>query len=98
MKEEQSLLKRVLRSHGIDQTKLRRLLRKKLGSGGYKHTEKTIHRSEECRALFSKAAANQDIKLITTLHLAAAITENAGDILTTVFTELGVDTRALRDT
>src|SRR5208337_2481258 len=57
LKAEHSRLKRVLRSHGLDQTKLRRIIRKKLGSGGYKHTEKTIHRSEECKAVFEKAAA-----------------------------------------
>ena len=91
MKTEHSLLKRVLRSHGIDQTKLRRLVRKKLGNGGYKHKEKTIHRSEECKAVFERAAAIPDSKLITTLHLAAAIAGNPGDILTTVFAELGVD-------
>jgi len=97
LKAEHSLLKRVLRSYGIDQTKLRRMLRKKLGNGGYKHTEKTIHRSEECKAVFAKAAAFPDVKLITTLHLAAAIAGNPGDILTAVFAELGVDSKALRD-
>ncbi|MBI5631911.1 MAG: ATP-dependent Clp protease ATP-binding subunit [Nitrospirae bacterium] len=96
LKAEYSLLKRVLHSHGIDQTKLRRLIRRKLGHGGYKHTEKTIHRSEECRALFAKAAAFPDVKLITTLHLAAAIAENPGDILTAIFSEFGVDSKALR--
>jgi len=98
LKAEHSLLKRVLRSHGIDQTKLRRIIRKKLGNGGYKHTEKTIHRSEECKAVFEKAADIPDLKLITTLHLAAAITGNPGDILTTVFSELKVDPKALRET
>ncbi len=97
LKEEHSILKRVLRSHGIEQTKLRRTVRKKLGHGGHKHTEKTIHRSEECRALFAKTAAFPDSKLITTLHLAAAIAANPGDILTTVFSDLGVDPKALRD-
>ncbi|MFZ3137154.1 MAG: Clp protease N-terminal domain-containing protein [Thermodesulfovibrionales bacterium] len=43
LKAEHSLLKRVLRSCGIDQTKLRRIIRKKLGNGGYKHTERIIH-------------------------------------------------------
>jgi len=97
LKAEHSLLKTVLRSYGIDQTKLRRIIRKKLGNGGYKHTERTIHRSEECKAVFANAAVMPDRKLITTLHLAAAIAENPGDILTTVFAELGVDPKALRD-
>ncbi|MGO9611738.1 MAG: AAA family ATPase [Dissulfurispiraceae bacterium] len=97
LKEEHSLLKRVLRSHGIDQTKLRRIIRKKLGSAGYKHTEKTIHRSEECKAVFAKAAAIADLKRITTLHLAAAIAENPGDILTSVFADLEVFPSVLRD-
>lgn len=98
LKAEHSLLKQILRSHGIDQTKLRRIIRKRLGNGGYKHTEKTIHRSEECKAVFAKAAAFPDLKLITTLHLAAAIAGNPGDILTTVFSELKVDPKALRET
>lgn len=97
LKEEHSLLKRILRSHGIDQTKLRRTVRRKLGHGGYKHTEKTIHRSEECRALFAKAVAFPDVKLITTLHLVAAIAGNPGNILTTVFADLAVDPKALQD-
>lgn len=94
LKTEHSLLKKVLRSYGIDQTKLRRLVRKQLGNGGYKHTEKTIHRSEECKAVFA-AAAIPDLKLITALHLAATIAGTPGDILTTVFAELGVDPKAL---
>jgi ATP-dependent Clp protease ATP-binding subunit ClpC len=76
LKAEHSILKRVLRSHGIDQTKLRRLIRKKLDNGGYKHTERTIHRSEECKAVFVDAAVMPETKLITTLHLAAAIAGN----------------------
>lgn len=98
LKAEHSLFKRVLRSHGIDETKLRRTIRKRLGNGGYKHTEKTIHRSEECKAVFAKAADIPDLKLITTLHLAAAIAGKPGDILTTVFAELKVDLKALRET
>jgi len=97
LKAEHSLFKRVLRSYGIDQTKLRRMIRQKLGNGGYKHTERTIHRSEECKVVFANAAVMPDTKLITTMHLAAAIAENPGDILTTVFAELGVDPKALRD-
>lgn len=97
LKEEHSFLKRVLRSQGIDQTKLRRLIRKKLGHGGYKHAEKTIHRSDECRALFEKAATPSNSELITTLHLAAAIAENPGDTLTTVFAELGVAPKVLQE-
>jgi ATP-dependent Clp protease ATP-binding subunit ClpC len=97
LKTEHSLLKRVLRSYGIDQTKLRRMIRKKLCNGGYKHTEKTVHRSEECKAVFTMAAVMPDTKLINTLHLAAVIAENPGDILITVFAELGVDPKALRD-
>lgn len=97
LKEESTLLKRVFRSQGVDQRKLRRLIRKKLGNGGYKHTEKTIHRSEECRAVFAKAAAVSQLKMITTLHLACVIAENPGDILMTVFSDLGVDSKALRE-
>ncbi len=97
LKKENSLLNKVLGSYGIDQTKLRRLIRKKFGNGGYKHTERTIHRSEECKAVFANAAVMPGTKLITTLHVAAAIADNPGDILTTVFAELGVDPKALRD-
>ncbi len=97
LKAEHSLLKRVLRSHGIDQTRLRRIIRKKLGNGGYKHTEKIIHRSEECKAVFANATVMPDTELITTLHLTAAIAENPGEIVTTIFAEFGVDPKALRD-
>ncbi len=97
LKAEHSLLKRVLHSHGIDQTKLRRMIRQKLGNGGYNHTERTIHRSDECKAIFANTAAMPDTELITTLHLAAAIAGNPGDILTTVFAELAVGPKALRD-
>lgn len=90
LKVEHSLLKRVLRSHGIDQTTLRRMIRKKLGSGGYKHTEKTIHRSEESKAVFTMAADIPALKLITTLHLAAAIAGNPGDILTILLQNSGL--------
>ena len=72
------------------------MIRKKLGNGDYKHTERTIHRSEECKAVFANAAVMPDTELITILHLAAAIAGNPGDILTTVFAELGVDPKALK--
>ncbi len=73
------------------------MIRKKLGNGGYKHTERTIHRSEECKAVFANAAVMPETKQINILHLAAAIADNPGDILTTGFAELGVDPKALRD-
>lgn len=97
LKAEYSALRKVLRSQGIDQTKLRRTIRRKLGNGGYKHTEDTIHRSEECKALFVRAADVSVSKPITTLQLAAAIAENPCDILTAIFSDLGVNPRALRD-
>lgn len=97
LKAEHSLLKKVLRSYGIDQTKLRRIIRKKLGNGGYKHTEKTIHRSDECKVVFAKADAFPNLKLITTLDLTAAIAGNPGEILRAIFAELGVDSKALLD-
>ena len=96
LKTENSVLNKVLGSFGIEQTRLRRIIRKKLGNGGYKHTEKTIHRSETCKALFAKVAAVSDSERITALNLAAAIAENPEDLLTKVFSEMRVDPRVLR--
>ena len=98
LKEEYSLFGKVLRSFGIDQTALRRMVRKELGSGNFKHSERIVHRSEECKAIFDIASVLSDTSpIITTLHLSAAMLENPGNILDAVFSRIGADSKALKE-
>ena len=95
---EHSVFKKILRSSGIDQTRMRRSIRKKLGKGNYKRSEKTIHRSEECKSVFKRADALSGLSAkTTTLPIAAAIMENPGDGLKSIFSEFGTDLKELKD-
>ncbi|MDP3296398.1 MAG: AAA family ATPase [Thermodesulfovibrionia bacterium] len=98
LKAEHLVFKKILRAFGIEQTRMRRSIRKNSGKGNYKHSEKTIHRSEECKAIFKRAdTLSGSSAKITTLHIAAAIMENPGDTLKSIFSEIGIDLKELKD-
>lgn len=95
---EHDVIEDVLRGFELDSTRLRRLLRKRLGDGNYKHTEKVIHRSEACKRIFIRAdelAASTGE--ISCLHLLAAILEKPGGVLSSVLAEAGVKSADLRE-
>jgi len=75
----------------LDETRLRRQVREKLGQGNYEHIEKIIHRSENCKKVFNRAheLATSGGE-ISCFHLLAAILEEPGDVIGTIFDEEGV--------
>lgn len=49
LQHEYAILQDLMDKTGLNMTQLRRRMRKKLGISDYEHTEKVIHRSEECK-------------------------------------------------
>lgn len=92
LKEEYSILQDL----GLDMTQLRRRMRKKLGAGNYRHTEKVIHRSESCKKMFSRAYEITSSEEIACLHLLAAMIEKPGNIHH-LLSELNIDTGLLSE-
>lgn len=77
IKNEYNSIERLLRKFKLNSTTLRRELRKCYGQGDFGHYEKVIHRSEECKEIFTRAellAKNSD--KILCIHLLAVIMEN----------------------
>ena len=95
---EHDVIEDVLRGFELDSTQLRRLLRKRLGDGNYKHTEKVVHRSEACKQIFKRAeglAASEGE--ISCLNLLTAILEEPGRVITQVIGDAGVKPADLRE-
>ena len=88
IKYEFELIKKLLSKYKLDATNLRRNLRKEYGQGNFKHTEKVIHRSENCKVFFKRAelfAENSD--KVRCLHLFSAILENPEDVIKEILKE-----------
>lgn len=92
LKEEYSILQDL----SLDMTQLRRRVRKKLGAGNYRHTEKVIHRSESCKKMFSRAYEITSSEEIACLHLLAAMLEKPGNIHHLI-SELNIDAESLSE-
>jgi predicted nucleotide-binding protein len=80
---EQKDIEVVLGRFGLDETAVRRQIRKMTGQGDYQHTEKVIHRSEECKQVFAKAENLTTSNKVTVLHFLGALMENPGNIIVT---------------
>ena len=95
---EYDFIEDLFREFEIDSTQLRRQVRKKMGEGNYERTEKVVHRSEACKRVFKRAeelAASS--KVISCLHLFAAIMEAPQGIINQVVKAAGVEPAALRE-
>ncbi len=95
---EHDVIEDVFHSFEIDSTQIRRLLRKMLVEGNYKHSEKVIHRSEACKQIFKRAeeiaASGREISC---LDLLTAILEEPGRVITQVIGDAGVKPADLRE-
>ena len=87
----------VLRAFELDSTQLRRQVRKRLGKGSFKRTEKVVHRSEACKRVFAQAERMAQPAQATCLHLLVAILEEPGEIIGGVLAEAGVKPAELRE-
>ena len=88
IKCEFEFIQKLLSKYKLDATNLRRELRKEYGQGNYKHAEKVIHRSEDCKEFFKRAelmAENSD--KVRCLHLFAAMLENPEDVIKVILKE-----------
>ncbi|MDD5311457.1 MAG: ATP-dependent Clp protease ATP-binding subunit [Dehalococcoidia bacterium] len=91
LQAEYDAIEDVLRAFELNSTKLRRGVREELGQGNYKHSEKVVHRSEDCKKLFEQAdALSTTTKEISCLSLLAAILGDPGDVISRVFSNEGV--------
>jgi ATP-dependent Clp protease ATP-binding subunit ClpC len=97
IKYEFELIQKLLSKYKLDATNLRRKLRKDYGQGNYKHTEKVIHRSEDCKVFFKRAellAENSD--KVRCLHLFAAILENPEDVIKEILKERDIKPKEMQ--
>lgn len=82
IKHEYDSIKRLLNNYGLTMTNIRREIRKRCGQGNYKHKEKVIHRSKNCKVFFDQAKnLAQDSNKILCLHLLAALLEDSEGII-----------------
>ncbi len=80
-------LKKAVEKLRLNPTELRRGVRRRLKYGQVESKRDVIHRSEECRACFTRA---EEIGkgIITAEHLLRAVLENPGTVIENVFREL----------
>jgi len=91
LKNEHATLQGLMKSSGLDTTQMRRMMRKRLVTGKYEHTEKVIHRSEACKKIFNRAyELASSSEEISCLHLLAAILEKPGANVSYVLNESGI--------
>jgi ATP-dependent Clp protease ATP-binding subunit ClpC len=99
LKAELEALEGLFVRLNIDRTRLRRRLRGILCKGSYKHTEKVIHRSEECKRYFEKAAeraVHYKSSEANIFHLLAVIIEDPGVHIINAFSELNINAQELK--
>jgi ATP-dependent Clp protease ATP-binding subunit ClpC len=96
---ENDAVEDVLHSFELDATRLRRLVRERLGAGNYERSGKVVHRSEAGKRLFERAGElPPSTEEITSLHLLAAILEDPGNVIGSALDdEAGVKPSDLRE-
>jgi ATP-dependent Clp protease ATP-binding subunit ClpC len=94
---EQSAIESLLHSFKLNAADIRRAIRTKLGVGSYQHTERTVHRSESCKKIFSRAEELAVSRSETTcLFLLAAILEEPGAPIQDILDGSGVKSADLQ--
>ena len=82
--EEKDALDFPLCNSGMDPVTLRRRIRQAIPRGVSRHESKTIHRSRECKNIFSRAEQMAQGYDVTCIHLLSAILESPGQIILNV--------------
>jgi len=97
IKYEFELIQKLLSKYKLDTTNLRRKLRKEYGQSNYKHVDKVIHRSEDCKEYFNRSEVlTQNIDKVRCLHLFAAIMENPEGIIEQIMKEKNIDLKDIQ--
>jgi len=98
LESEYNALKEIFREFNIEQTEIRRHIRKMLPKGDFKHISKTIHRSFECKEIFNRANKLAEFTdEISCLHLLSAILEKPGSNISKVIKDIGIEIRELQN-
>ena len=98
LREEADGIERILAPLGITDASIRRGVRSRLRPGNAVHAERTVHRSEECKRYFRRA--KEIVKEggeVAVRHLFAAILEDPGPVVSSVFAGAGVSPGVLRE-
>jgi len=98
VKSEIESIEAFLSKFKLTPTSLRREIRKKYGQGTFEHTEKIIHRSEDCKKYFKRAEllANKS-NVAGCLHLFAAILENPENVIKEILRERDIKPNEMQE-
>jgi ATP-dependent Clp protease ATP-binding subunit ClpC len=97
IREEGEGIARVLIAHGITDAAFRRGVRSRLRPGNAVHTDAVVHRSDDCKAIFHRAAElAPEGKEVSARQLLAAILESPGPKIGAVLAAAGVSPEMLR--
>lgn len=97
LKKEYEAIEDILRKFRLNSTKLRRKLRAKCGQGNFRHIEKVVHRSENCKEFFNRAdELAEDSENISCLHLICSIIESTEGVVSEVLKDFNIEPKRLR--
>jgi ATP-dependent Clp protease ATP-binding subunit ClpC len=83
---EYNVIEEVLHGFAINASQIRRNIRQRLGIGNYNHTKDILHRSEACKQVFQRTNGFiESTEPTSCLHLLAALLEDPGDVINSVF-------------
>lgn len=98
IKLELESIEQLLHKYKLDPTYLRRKIRKNYERGNFKHKEKVIHRSEECKEYFKRAKVlAENSNKIKCLHLFAAILEHPEGVITEILKEKNINPEEIHE-
>ncbi|MFA6148432.1 MAG: ATP-dependent Clp protease ATP-binding subunit [bacterium] len=98
LREAADGIERVLTPLGITVASIRRGVRTRLRPGNTVHTERVVHRSEECKRYFYRAREiAKDGGEVSVRHLFAAVLEDPGPIISAVLAGAGISPALLRE-
>jgi ATP-dependent Clp protease ATP-binding subunit ClpC len=97
IREEGEGIARVLVSHGITDAAFRRGVRSRLRPGNAVHADPVVHRSDDCKSVFRRAAELvPEGKEVSARHLLASVLEAPGPKIGAVLTGAGATPELLR--
>ncbi len=98
LQEEHKAIQDLLDRFRLNSDDLRRSLRKNMGKGSFHHTQKVVHRDDDCKKAFETAAEmGMYSKKMSCLHLISAILEKPKDATEKTFRQFGANPLDLRN-
>ncbi|MEM2915372.1 MAG: Clp protease N-terminal domain-containing protein, partial [Candidatus Bathyarchaeia archaeon] len=96
---EVEVIDQGMKNCNLNKSKLSKALRERMGKGNFIHTERVIHRSNECIECFVKAQEIAELRKeseIRCVHLLMAILEQPGEVIESVLTDFQTTPEKLR--